>query len=238
MGYFTDLNDKQKKIIGLAASLILHSGVLYCLWNYHTISPESEPLTVFVSNIHTASPAKQDKPTVTKAINPPPIKRELPDIVPHVAPQLLAISAPATSQVESDISSSPTVGELLETVPASLAAASHSINATSSNSEKNIELQPIHLSEELSVNCSGRPAPAYPRLSIRFNEQGKAVLQVELDELGKVTNVTVKVKSGFPRLDEAAINAVKTWHCSPAKRKGVAVRSVALQPFSFVLKGY
>lgn len=97
--------------------------------------------------------------------------------------------------------------------------------------------QPIILSGELSVSCPDRSAPVYPRQSSRLGEQGKAVLLVELDELGRVINVAVKTKSGFPRLDEAAVNAVKTWHCTPAKRNGVAVRSVALQPFNFTLKG-
>jgi protein TonB len=87
------------------------------------------------------------------------------------------------------------------------------------------------------VSCKERTAPAYPKQSLRLGEQGKTVLLVELDELGRVVNVAVKTKSGFPRLDEAAINAVKTWRCSPAERNGVAVRAVALQPFNFILKG-
>jgi protein TonB len=95
----------------------------------------------------------------------------------------------------------------------------------------------VLLSGELSVNCSERTPPAYPKQSLRLGEQGKTVLLVELDELGRVADVAVKTRSGFPRLDEAAINAVKSWHCTPAKRNGVAVRSVALQPFNFALKG-
>lgn len=98
-------------------------------------------------------------------------------------------------------------------------------------------MQPVLLAGELSVSCTERTAPAYPRLSTRLGEQGKTVLLVELDELGRVVNVNVKTKSGFPRLDEAAINAVKTWRCSPAKRDGVAMRAFALQPFNFILKG-
>jgi protein TonB len=63
------------------------------------------------------------------------------------------------------------------------------------------------------------------------------VLLVELDEKGRVVNTDVKTTSGFTRLDEAAINAVKTWHCSPAQRNGLPVRSFAVQPFNFTLKG-
>ena len=93
------------------------------------------------------------------------------------------------------------------------------------------------LTGELSVSCSERTPPAYPKQSLRLGEQGKTVLLVELDEFGQVANVVVKTKSGFPRLDEAAVNAIKSWRCSPAKRNGVAVRSVAVQPFNFALKG-
>jgi protein TonB len=98
-------------------------------------------------------------------------------------------------------------------------------------------LPPVLHKEELSVSCTDRTPPAYPKLSARRGEQGKTVLLVELNERGRVVNVTVTTKSGFPRLDEAAVNAVKSWHCSPAKPNGIAVRSVASQPFTFILKG-
>jgi protein TonB len=98
-------------------------------------------------------------------------------------------------------------------------------------------MQPVlQLKDELSVSCTDRTPPVYPKLSLRLGEQGKTVLKVELDERGRMVNVAVTTKSGFPRLDEAAVNAVKSWHCSPAKRNGVAIRSVASQPFTFTLK--
>jgi protein TonB len=93
-------------------------------------------------------------------------------------------------------------------------------------------------SGELSVSCSDRTPPVYPKLSLRLGEQGRTLLLVELDERGRVANVSVKAGSGFSRLDEAAINAVKNWRCTPAMRNGVAVRSVATQPFNFALAGH
>jgi protein TonB len=68
-----------------------------------------------------------------------------------------------------------------------------------------------------------------------MNEQGKAVLRVELGEDGKVFNAAVKFSSGFARLDDAALMAVKTWRCKPPVRNAVAVRVVALQAFNFSL---
>jgi protein TonB len=98
--------------------------------------------------------------------------------------------------------------------------------------------QSVALSGELAVSCSERTPPAYPKLSLRLGEQGRTLLLVELDEQGRVAKVSVKTGAGFSRLDEAAVNAVKSWRCTPAMRNGVAVRSVATQPFNFALAGH
>jgi protein TonB len=73
--------------------------------------------------------------------------------------------------------------------------------------------------------------------SRRAGEQGRVVLRVELDERGSVTQASVATSSGLPRLDDAALSAVRQWRCNPASRGGVPVRAVALQPFNFVLEG-
>lgn len=96
--------------------------------------------------------------------------------------------------------------------------------------------KPKELPGELSVSCPGRTPPAYPAHSLRLGEQGRVMLTVELDETGRVTGASVKNSSGFARLDQAALNAVKTWRCKPALQEGRAVPAVALQPFSFTLE--
>lgn len=63
------------------------------------------------------------------------------------------------------------------------------------------------------------------------------MLRVELDESGRISMAQVVNSSGFKRLDEAALTAVKTWRCNPPQRNGHPVRAIALQPFNFVLQG-
>jgi protein TonB len=226
------LHFKRDKVAGFAAALVLHSLVLFCLWQYKIIPPPSEALTVFVSYINPASPAKPAEPVAPKPARPVPDRQETPRAVVPTAPQLLVSTVPITLPTE-PVAPPPVARIISAPAPVSLPV----VTGTATPHGTSAGPQPVLLGGELSVSCSERTAPIYPKQSLRLGEQGKTVLLVELDELGRVANVTVKTRSGFSRLDEAAINAVKTWRCTPAKRNGLAVRSVALQPFNFILKG-
>lgn len=97
--------------------------------------------------------------------------------------------------------------------------------------------KPIVLSGDLSVSCPVRTAPKYPRISLKMDEEGSVIVRVKLDKEGTIAEASVKSSSGYKRLDEAAISAVKTWKCHPAMRDNTAVEAYALQPFEFKLEG-
>jgi len=65
----------------------------------------------------------------------------------------------------------------------------------------------------------------YPQESLKRQEEGKSefLLRVGLD--GKIEDLEVLHSSGFPRLDEAAIKALRESTFVPAKVNGVAVAS-------------
>ena len=96
---------------------------------------------------------------------------------------------------------------------------------------------PLTLNADLVVACPEHVAPAYPSLSLRLGETGKVVLRVELDEEGRIDMARIQVSSGHARLDNASLAAIRSWRCNPARRDGVAVRAVAMQPFNFILEG-
>lgn len=229
------LHSTRGEAASLAAALLLHFMALYCMWNYHVTPPPTEAVTtVFVSVINPPAAVKQISQVSSK---PDPDKQKVPIKSAPVLPKPMAREVPAISPTEPVAAPVQTYKVQAAAVPENVTATDMSARMAPANSGKAQLPQPLLVGGELSVSCSERTAPTYPKQSLRLGEQGKTVLLVELDEMGRMISVEVKTKSGFPRLDEAAVNAVKTWRCTPAKRNGVAVRSIALQPFNFTLKG-
>lgn len=88
------------------------------------------------------------------------------------------------------------------------------------------------------VDASRRhnPAPAYPSLSRRRGEEGTVVLELLVLADGRVAHVKVKESSGYPLLDKAALNAVKRWRYTPARRGDQPIEFLYLQPITFELQ--
>jgi len=63
--------------------------------------------------------------------------------------------------------------------------------------------------------------PEYPPSSKRLGEEGTVVLQLYVQEDGKVGEARVQTSSGFPKLDEAAVKeALRSWRLLPATQGG------------------
>ena len=61
-------------------------------------------------------------------------------------------------------------------------------------------------------------APVYPTQSRRLRETGIVILEVLVKADGSLGDLRLKTSSGYSRLDEAALKAVKNWHFVAAKR--------------------
>ena len=80
------------------------------------------------------------------------------------------------------------------------------------------------------------PKPVYPALSRRQGEEGKVLLKVRVSAKGEALDVAISKSSGFPRLDNAAIDAVSHWRFVPAKRGDETVDSSVVVPITFALE--
>ena len=81
------------------------------------------------------------------------------------------------------------------------------------------------------------PAPRYPLAARRAAEQGNVTLRVRVAVDGSASRVDVEKSSGSPHLDAAALEAVKAWRFTPARRGADAVESWMLVPIVFRLEG-
>ena len=69
-----------------------------------------------------------------------------------------------------------------------------------------------------------------------MGEQGNILLSVHVNENGQAENVQLKKSSGFDRLDNAALEAVKRWRFIAAKQQERLVASWVQVPIKFVLE--
>ena len=70
-----------------------------------------------------------------------------------------------------------------------------------------------------------------------MGEQGRVFLRVLVAADGVAQQVELKTTSGSPRLDHAALDAVKRWRFVPARQGDQAVAAWVVVPISFSLEG-
>jgi protein TonB len=94
---------------------------------------------------------------------------------------------------------------------------------------------PVARGEDRPPRLLEGPAPAYPRIALRLQQEGSVLLELEIDAAGRVSAVHVLESSGFERLDEAAREGVLGWRFEPALRDGAPVSERFRHRIQFVL---
>lgn len=176
-----------------------------------------------------ATPAKP-KPKPRKAPRPKPRP-----IVPVAAPSERAVTLPVEPQpparLEPDLLTvdepplSPTDSE--ETAPD---APAYETAGTADTAQEAALTLPRTDAAHLN-----NPAPHYPALSRRLGEQGRVLLDIYILPDGTVGDIKLNTSSGYPRLDKAALDAVRSWRFVPAKRGDEPIPYWYVQPVTFSL---
>lgn len=94
----------------------------------------------------------------------------------------------------------------------------------------------IESAGDLSSKMISATPPRYPVESRRKREQGTVLLLVLLDANGSVANISISKSSGYDRLDQAALTAVRRWRWSPTIRGGNPVMVKGIIEIPFVLQ--
>lgn len=222
------------KLTGLLLVLVFHCAVLYGLWSYRLIPAPDEAVTLFVNFVNPPPPQKKEPPPPPPPSPPKKVKLVKPQPVTAPPPPILLANAPVVSAAEPTAPPPPPepVPEPVVVVPPGPPPPSPPVMEVPPAPPA-----PVMLTSDLAVSCPQRSPPEFPTISRRLGEQGRVILRVELEESGRIAAARVTQSSGYRRLDEAGLAAVKSWHCNPATRDGKVVRAVALQPFDFILEG-
>lgn len=148
-----------------------------------------------------APPPPRERPVVRKPVTPTPVPAPLPMAAPEPAPSPAPASA-VTASAEPQ-PAPPPVSAPVTVAPAPAAPA------------PKLEL-PIADADYLQ-----NPPPAWPRLSQRLGERGLVQVRVLIGADGRAKKAEVARSSGYPRLDQASVDAVLGWRYVPGKRGGV-----------------
>ncbi|NLI32995.1 MAG: energy transducer TonB [Deltaproteobacteria bacterium] len=198
---------------------------------------EEEPQEPDASEVNAPvePPVNVTSPTVVQVRKQPELKRvKSPPKPPVTHPRnkpLVRESPPSTEPVQAEAS---VAKERQET--AALGNPSSSI-PTPSSEESAAGHGPIDtpFGSRDGPRFMKKAIPRYPRLARELGKEGTVLLQLVIDERGRILDVQVlkQAGSGF---DEEALRAVRDSTFSPAKRNGRPVMCKARLPIQFVLR--
>lgn len=149
---------------------------------------------------------------------PPPRPKPAPRTPVRTPPPVIAVANPVQAAVSFTVAPQPQVSAPVVADPVPAPA------------------PPPLISARFDANYLQNPAPSYPLMSKRLGEEGKVLLRVFVSVEGEAKQVEIKRSSGFPRLDQAAEDAVARWRFVPAKRGDQAESAWVVVPITFSLK--
>lgn len=205
-----------RRALSFTLALGLHAALLAWILSFQVATPAIKPPVALDVRLIEAAPQPLPEP-VSAAPKPlpqaaRPEARDPEPIPPPPAPS----AAPSAESAPAESSAPAPAREAVHSVPP--------------------EPQPPALTEaRFDADYLQNPAPAYPPMSRRLREEGRVLLLVRVSETGAAQQVEIKQRSGYARLDEAALKAVRQWHFVPARRGDEAVAASVVVPIVFRL---
>lgn len=197
-------------VLGFIAAI--HGALIFALAKLDVIQIAPRKAAPLVVELITVPPAP---PLVSAEPKPEPVRPTEPRIV---APAPIVISPAPPPPVATVAAPPPAAAVVVAPAPMPAPAA------------------PMSVADLASKMVSATP-PKYPLESRRKREEGTVILSVLLALDGGVADIGIAQSSGFPRLDKAALDAVRRWRWSPTLVGGKPVSVRGLVDIPFVLKG-
>lgn len=217
-----------RRFLIAATVLLLHAGLLWALQT-GLVQRAAEiviPAQIISEFISPPAPPAPQPDKKAPAARPQPRQLPEPPAPPQPQPQPVAVTPEPAAQPPAPAPAAAAQPAALE---ASAVAAAPAAPAAPPAAPR-IELPS---SDAAYLN---NPKPAYPALSRRLGEQGKVVVRVLIGVDGRAQQAEIRSSSGYERLDQAALQTVRSWRYVPGTRNGVPEAMWFNVPIQFVLE--
>lgn len=225
--------------------LVVHAGAAALLWHSAPeplLMAESAPITVALiadepQTQHAQLPVAPPTPA-----KPVPVAQQRPTPpTPRPAVPLVASPRPAATHEMQVPVTSPALptpaapAEVAPAAPATQVAPTGPVTTAPAAQAGRASAQPKVLPSS-AVRYLVEPVLSYPRISRELGEQGVVRLKVLVDEQGRPKDIEVARSSGYPRLDQQAVQAMKKARFQPHLEDGQARSVWVLAPLTFNLE--
>jgi len=200
-----DRDSKRKLTRGstLAAIVVVHGLIIFALVTHMlklTVRSGNLPESILVTMVDKPRRPPVDLRLPTLKLNPTmPIR--LPEVMPHVA---VPIYAEPSSSLEVLDSKQTALND------SGVASNTNGTAAKASGSGANARGGGLN-----SIPVIYYVQPTYPAVSVSAREQGYVLVQVLVDERGRARRVELARSSGFWRLDQSTVKAIRQWKFAP-----------------------
>ena len=226
-----------KQAVCYAVAVLLHLAVLLCLpapAPRAPVAPEEKkylevtlaaapppPAEILPAPPPPIPPPEPPPPPPVEKPTPPPEPPPMP--LPPPPPEAMTLPTPAPTPVQS--APAPPLPAFTPAPPAPSPPAPRSVAAPPS---KYVDI--------LKPFIQTQAEPDYPRSALRLHQEGNVTLGLYINELGTLDKVEVVKSSGYPALDDAAVEAMKQSTFHPAYQGATPVPSHAEITINFQLK--
>lgn len=210
-------NDRPLNLGGLALVVGAHLLGLWGILMLSEIAPEQvAPAPLFVSFITPEVPEPVKPPEPLPPAPPPPLEKPKPKPL---------ITTQSTEPAPQAIQAPPEPVEP-EPLPPIQAAPPPAPGPAP---------EPVIEPPKLDAAYGNSPLPTYPMRSRQLGEEGVVELTVLVSVDGLPKSIRVSKSSGFSRLDDAAVSAVRRWKFKPGTKGGKPFEQVVTFPMPFTL---
>ena len=207
--------DRGARYAGIAGAVVFHVVLIVALLQYAPVRRSLAHVAPIMVSVITPPPPETPRPLPKLPVSRKPVPMETPPPVEmprHVPP--VVTESTAVSPITLPPAPPPPVAE--------------SVVAPD---------PPPLIPPRFNADYLQNPAPAYPALARRMHEQGRVLIRVLVSADGMPEQIELKMSSGFPRLDQSALETIRNWKFVPARQGDQKIAAWVVVPITFTLDG-